>query len=340
LSKIEFVEWEPLWNFIRGKKKRTHADGGCDDDDGEDSDGDDDMGGGGTGAAAGGASSRGDRRSNKTYEKLKSLFSEKMHDIQNYLNELKKQVEYYHDAASGEKMRVEKDSIALETVPSKSTASRLEADPKALQQDMICPINHSLMLDPVRCFAGATFRTYERSAIEAYFKKQIALQEQDKRANVLDPVSRLELQIKQVDGKYELVLEQDNNMRQRIADFQQEVSESEERKKNEAEGDEERRMLLRRLGYDPFNAEEKRGEVISCAAELSRGLVKGDFLCVIGPPAIGKTITMLLEISLESSFRCSPPRLPIFIRAAELEQILAAISSQAFVVHPRASLFS
>jgi hypothetical protein len=27
LSKIEFVEWEPLWNFIRGKKKRAHADG-------------------------------------------------------------------------------------------------------------------------------------------------------------------------------------------------------------------------------------------------------------------------------------------------------------------------
>jgi len=75
-----------------------------------------------------------------------------------------------------------------------------------------------------------------------------------------------------------------------------------------------------------FKAEEKRGEVISCAAELSRRLVKGDFLCVIGPPACGKTITMLLEISLESSFRCSPPRLPIFIRAAELEQILAATS--------------
>ena len=160
------------------------------------SDSNDDMGGSGTETAAGGASSRGDRGSSKTDEKLKSLFSEKMHDIQNYLNELKKQVEYYHDAASGKEMRVEEESIPLEAVPSKSTASLLEADSKAVQKDMICPITHSLMHDPVRCFPRETFRTYERSAIEEYFQTQIARQEQDKRANVLDPMSRLELQTK------------------------------------------------------------------------------------------------------------------------------------------------
>ena len=135
LSKIEFVEWEPLYSLASGKKNGEHGDGGCDDDDGEDRDGDDDMGdGGGTGAAAGGASSRGDRGSSKTDRKLNKLFAEKMVDVQKYLNALKEQVEYYHDAASGEKMRVdEQESISLKAVPSHSAASRLEADPKAVQ---------------------------------------------------------------------------------------------------------------------------------------------------------------------------------------------------------------
>ena len=85
-----------------------------------------------------------------------------------------------------------------------------------------------------------------------------------------------------------------------------------------------------------FKAEEKRGEVIRCTTELFRRIVKGDFLCVIGPPACGKTITMLQAACtavsetkkkvLESSFCYSTPRLPIFIRAAELAQILAATS--------------
>ena len=127
-------------------------------------------------------------------------------------------------------------------------------------------------------------------------------------------------------------------MRQRIATFQQEVSELEERKKREAEGDEERQLQLRRLGYDAHteSAEEKSGEVIRCVTGLLSRLVEGDFICLIGPPACGKTIAMLKATcvavaeankQLETRLCRSCPRLPVFMRAAELAKILAATES-------------
>jgi len=70
----------------------------------------------------------------------------------------------------------------------------------------------------------------------------------------------------------------------------------EARQKHEAEGEEERRMMRRRMGYDLKDvwAEDKGNcSIIDSAPELLAKLSNGDFMCVIGPPASGKTLTML-----------------------------------------------
>jgi len=53
--------------------------------------------------------------------------------------------------------------------------------------------------------------------------------------------------------------------------------------------------MLRRMGYvlEDFNPEEiEKCEVIGSAQKLLSKLGKGQFMCVIGPPASGKTLTM------------------------------------------------
>jgi len=87
---------------------------------------------------------------------LRNLFEKKL-VLAKYLRELDNYVGFFHDAASGEKMQVEQESISLKAVNLESGASRCEADPKALEQDMLCPINLTIMEHPVKCFDGTTY---------------------------------------------------------------------------------------------------------------------------------------------------------------------------------------
>jgi len=286
LSKIEFVEWEPLYTLVPSKSKDKSG--------GEGGDGNDDFGGGveegggggGTGSAASGG--RGKISARKEVS-LKNLFEKKL-VLSKYLTELGNDVGFFHDAASGEKMRVEEESISLKAVSSESGASRCEADPKARQQDMLCPINLTIMDHPVKCFDGTTYHTYERSAIEKVF--EIAQQN----GNVaISPLTKRELQKEQINGKLHLVLQPDEEMRTKIEALREETSTREARQKHEAEGEEERKMMCSRMGYDvgDFAAEDSdKCRAIDSAEELLAKLSKGDFICVIGPPASGKTLTM------------------------------------------------
>jgi len=233
---------------------------------------------------------------------LKNLFEQKL-VLAKYLTELENDVGFFHDAASGEKMRVDQESISLKAVHSESGLSRCEADPKARQQDMLCPITRAIMEHPVKCFDGTTYHTYERSAIEKLF----AVAQQDGKV-AKSPSTRGYLQTEHNDGcvcmregvcvcgKLHLVLQPDENMRTKIKALHEETRAREARQKHEAEGEEERRMMRRRMGYDlkDVGAEDKdKCSIIDSAEELLAKLSKGDFMCVIGPPASGKTLTML-----------------------------------------------
>jgi len=155
LSKIEFMDWEPLYTLEPSKDTGKNE--------GERNDGDDDFGGGGDGGGGGeeegerGGGTSGSaavRRGTSPGGKeasLKKLFEEK-HILAKCLTELGNDVGFFQDTANGRKMQVEQESISLEAVHSKDGASRCEADPKAFEQDMLCPINLTIMEHPVKYF--------------------------------------------------------------------------------------------------------------------------------------------------------------------------------------------
>ena len=229
---------------------------------------------------------------------MKQLFINRNAAVQDYLIDFKDKVGSYFDAASGEKMGVDEESISLKAIASESGESRCEADLK--DEDMICPINLAMMKDPVKFFEESESRTftlsrksYERSAIESHFHF-----EQRKGSETRSPVTRLLLKTQHVDGKIQLVLQADEDMRQKIELLQEENQNREAKQKHEAEGEEERKIIRRRMGYALEDL--KADEVDKCAAiesaqELLVMLGKGDFMCVIGPPASGKTLTMFQE---------------------------------------------
>jgi len=166
LSKIEFVEWVPLYTLVPSKNKDKSVGEGGDSDDNFGVGGVGGGGGGGGGGGIGGsaAARRGPIPAGKEVS-LRNLFEQKF-VLAKCLTELKNDVGFFHDAANGEKTRVVQESISLKAVHLESGASYCEADPKALEQDMLCPINRTIMEHPVKCFDRTTYHTYERSAIE------------------------------------------------------------------------------------------------------------------------------------------------------------------------------
>jgi len=55
-------------------------------------------------------------------------------------------------------------------------------------------------------------------------------------------------------------------------------------------------MMPRRMGYDLKNMEaedENKCSILDSAEELLAELSNRDFMCLIGPPASGKTLTLL-----------------------------------------------
>ena len=294
MSKVEFVEWEQLYTLVHSKKGGRYLAGcgGSGDEESDDDDFDSGGGEGGSGAAISGGAAGEIAVLNTT---VQQLFIDRASAIQNYLIDLDNKVGSYHDAASGEKMRVGEESISLKAVASESGEIRCERDPKA--EDLICPINHTMMKDPVKCFEGSESRTftissksYERSAIERVFDDA---QKEGRQAT--SPWTRELLKTQFVDGKLCLVLQPDEDMHKKIEALQQENRKREAREMHEAEGEEERKIARRRMGYAPEDIKaEDAGMIVTIesAEELLGKLRKGDYMCVIGPPASGKTLTM------------------------------------------------
>jgi len=151
---------------------------------------------------------------------VKQLFINRNAAVQDYLIDFKDKVGSYFDAASGEKMGVDEESISLKAIASKSGESRCEADPKALANDMICPILGAMMKDPVKCFEseGLESRTftlsigsYERSAIERVFDDA-----QTESRDAIAPLTNRPMKMQRFDGKLQLVLQADEDMHQKI----------------------------------------------------------------------------------------------------------------------------
>ena len=126
--------------------------------------------------------------------------------------------------------------------------------------------------------------------------------------------------------------------------LQERIKEIESSKRKGAEDEEERRMFLRRMGYHvgvgtnvhDFHSNSK---VIDSAHKLLHRLLKGYFLSLLGPPACGKTVTMLQVACAAASAvqkyvdggllqATLPPRIPLFMRAAELSTLVAGATQQ------------
>jgi hypothetical protein len=127
----------------------------------------------------------------------------------------------------------------------------------------------------------------------------------------------------------------------------QSQTEAEARARNSAEGEEERRILRGRMGYGGVgkdastSADAKHGSSkrIGTAQDLLNMLVKGRFISLIGPPACGKTVTMLqvacaactvmqVYADKDSEENGVPPHVPIFMRAAQLSSLVTQESKQ------------
>jgi hypothetical protein len=124
------------------------------------------------------------------------------------------------------------------------------------------------------------------------------------------------------------------------------IEQRETSRRNGAEGEEERRLFLRRLGYDvskgadaSSQAEKTDMKVIESAGMLLHRLLKGHFMCLIGPPASGKTVTMLqvacaavdaMQRRVDRGLLQDTllPRIPIFMRAVELSTRMKQAAKQ------------
>ena len=120
-----------------------------------------------------------------------------------------------------------------------------------------------------------------------------------------------------------------------------------------AEGEEERRMFFRRMGYavgaGPI-VHDVHSKVIDSANKFLHMLLKGHFLCLLGPPACGKTINMLQVAcaAAASVQKCVdggvlqetlPPRIPLFMRAAELSTLVSSATQQVRSLEALVQLF-
>ncbi len=86
--------------------------------------------------------------------------------IKKYLEDLRETWGSYMDAASGEHRRID-GSISLLLFKSTSFHNICDSDGTTRQEELICPISHGIMQDPVECSDG---HTYERNDIETNFK--------------------------------------------------------------------------------------------------------------------------------------------------------------------------
>jgi hypothetical protein len=88
--------------------------------------------------------------------------------IERYLEGVRAAWGSYVDSASGEERRIDGQAVSFLLLKSKRFDDICESDDRAKQEDMICPISHKIMRDPVKCSDGLT---YERRSIEEWAKR-------------------------------------------------------------------------------------------------------------------------------------------------------------------------
>jgi len=258
-------------------------------------------------------------------------------------------VGFYLDSASGDERKVGEESIALVLLPCKSFNDNCDKD-----EDLICPISHGLMQEPVTCSDG---KTYERTFIvkafetkERHFEKML-----DKKNSVFEftsPLTREPLDFVEfhssstaVERKLQFnhtvnLCLKNEEIHRRIKTFKVIKLQELRRLKQTAEGEDERRILCNRYGVDLEDGqvlENKTGRRIDSAQAFLEWIVTqpDPFACLTGPPASGKTITMQqivyfaaeacnarMEEGIDVESDTSMPLLPLFMRAAVLKKLV------------------
>jgi len=120
-----------------------------------------------------------------------------------------------------------------------------------------------------------------------------------------------------------------------VGNEQESIQQMEASLRNGAEGEEEHIMFLRRGYHVRKDANTNTDDIknIDSAENLLHMLLKGRFMCLVGPPASGKTVTMFqiafaaaaaMQQCVDGDFPqgALPPRIPLFMRAVELSALL------------------
>jgi len=248
--------------------------------------------------------------------------------IRTYISRFKTHsVGSYVDSSNGELRNIDGESISLVLFPNKSFDEKCSED-DATQQELTCPISLQIMQDPVKCSDG---KTYERLKIEIWFR--------DHGTSPFLTQTRLE---SEAGDKSKLKCEQNEEILAKIERFKLEKDKEEDERNQEAEGVAEQQILRQRFGFS-FNDEilgqagTGEGKQIESAETLLHFMMTNPeayHACLTGPPASGKTVTML-QILYSAANLCdsmiergeSGVFIPLFMRAAELSTLLAGMSA-------------
>jgi len=258
---------------------------------------------------------------------LKSIFHEESAErdlIYGYLSHVKTSVGSYVDSASGQVRQIDGESISLVLFKNESFDYKCSDGQDA--QDFICPLSCLIMHDPVTCSDN---QTYERAWIEKVFNNC--------NQGGISPLTRKSLEFEETtDGKTKtLVCKPNVNLREKIQKFKEEKLAELNLLKQNAEGEEERRLFRNRYGFVSRSTDsngQNEGTQMDSAKDLLDWLISHPvtrLACMTGPPASGKTVTML-QIVYAAVNECNAqmdacskiPFLPLFMRATELPALL------------------
>jgi len=275
-----------------------------------------------------------DKGSSERQQKLDNILGDDISQgsFHSYITQLKKEVVFFEDSATGQRRGIDGQSISLMLFSSKSFVDKIAEDIDATQEDLICPISLQIMQDPVECSDG---KTYERTAIERWFR------ERPRKASgglsvCISPLTNIPLKCENEDGT-RLKFTENKDVLSKIRKFKQKRNLEEETRKRDAEGEEDTSILRQRLGITGRSSEmdsgqKNEGQQIDSADKLLEYMMTEDpgahQVCLIGPPACGKTVT-ILQIVYAAVKKCKmkTPQgqwglVPVFMRAAELSALL------------------
>ncbi len=291
----------------------------------------------------------------KNRKEVKNIYNHNV--ILKYLEALRETWGHYVDSASGERRQVDGQAVSLLLLKSTCFHEICDLDGATTQEDLKCSISKSIMEDPVECSDGCT---YERKEIEKHF--EMALQKKEpcksplranKNESCVPPagagLSEQILDAQQGDVRIKWCNSDGYGDVRQVwcipnTEIMEKITEFKKKKAKEleqgAEGEEERRIFLSRLGHDWRDDDSKGskqggktnpGEQFGSAETfLEKFLAETRLACLTGPPASGKTVTMQQLVcthaatSLDSiQMQKDLPLLPVFMRAAELPKLLS-----------------